>query len=250
MSYTTVDSTAGGQTIKVLIPDNYVASAVVYHHGAGETAASLTSDTLKAGVLARLLSDGYLVASSDAAGENWGNQAGLDAYSALQSHLVTNYAPTKTAIFSQSMGGCTGLLTAAAGFTGLCAWFGIYPVCSLSNMFGSNAGTYAGAIRTAYGIAANGSDYASKTSGFDPLLKSASLFGRLPMRFWSSSGDTVVTKVANSDAMASLVSGSKAESGNVVCTGDHGHTSHFDPQGVSDFLARAFVARTASHRSV
>ena len=250
MTHSTVDSTAGGYTIKVLIPTNYVASAVVYHHGAGETAASLTSDPLKAGVVARLLDDGYLVASSDAAGENWGNQAGLDAYTALQSYLVTNYAPTKTAIFSQSMGGCTGLLAASTGFTGLCAWFGICPVCSLSSMFAANAGTYAGAIRTAYGIAGDGSDYASKTSGFDPALKSASLFNRLPMRFWSSSGDTVVGKTTNSDAMATLVSGSKAESTNVACTGDHGDTSHFDPQGVSDFLARAFVARSSAYRSV
>lgn len=250
MSYTTIDTTAGGQNVRILLPDNYVSSAVVYHHGAGEDYTALTVDTLKAGVVARLLADGYLLAGSTAAGENWGNQAGLDAYAALQAHLVANYAPTKTAIFSQSMGGCTGLLTAAAGFTGLCAWFGIYPVCSLSNMFGGNAGAYASAIRSAYGIASDGSDYASKTSGFDPALKSAALFDRLPMRFWASSGDTVVTKSGNTDVMKALVAASKAESEVVVCSGDHGHASHFDPQGVSDFLARAFVSRSSAYRSV
>ena len=250
MAFTTVDTTAGGYTVKILIPDNYVSSAVVYHHGVGENAGSLTSDTLKAGVVDRLLTDGYLLASSSAAGDNWGNQAGLDAYTALQAYLVTNYAPAKTAIFSQSMGGCTGLLTAANGFAGLCAWFGIYPVCNLANMFGGNSGTYASSIRSAFGIAGDGSDYASKTSGFDPALKSASLFNRLPMRFWSSPGDTVVNKTNNSDAMATLVAASKAESTNVLCTGDHGHTSHFDPQGVSDFLSRAFVNRSSAYRSV
>lgn len=248
MAYDTVDSTAGGSSIRVLIPDNYVSSAVVYHHGVGENYTHLTSDSLKADVVARLLSDGYLVASSSAAGDNWGNQAGLDAYAALQTYLVTNYAPTKTAIFSQSMGGCSGLLTAATG--DYVAWFGIYPVCSLANMFGSNAGTYASSIRTAFGIASNGSDYSTKTSGFDPLLLSASAFDRLPMRFWSSSGDTVVTKAGNSDLMAAHVAASKAESANIACTGNHGDTSHFDPQGVSDFLARAFVDRTSAYRSV
>lgn len=246
MATTTVDTTAGGQAIKILIPDNYVSSAVVYHHGAGETAASLTSDTLKQGVVNRLLSDGYLVASSDAAGENWGNQAGLDAYAALQSYLATNYAPTKMAIFSQSMGGCTGLQTFAAG--GYVAWFGIFPVCSLSSMFASNAGTYAGAIRAAFGIASDGSDYASKTSGHDPALLSSAAFSRLPMRFWASASDTVVAKTMNTDAMKTLVAGSKAESEVVVCSGDHGDTSHFSPQGVSDFLARAFVARSSAQR--
>jgi len=250
MSYTTVNTTAGGQTVKILIPDNYVASAVVYHHGVGETAESLTGDSLKADVLARLLSDGYLVASSDAAGNNWGNQAGLDAYSALQALLVSNYAPTKTAIFSQSMGGCTGLLTAAAGFAGLCAWFGIYPVCSLSSMFAANAGSYAAQIRSAYGIAGDGSDYASKTSGYDPLLKSAALYSRLPMRFWASPADTVVNKTSNSDAMSGQLSGSLAEADVVLCSGDHGDPTHFRPQDVSDFLARAFVSRTTAYRSV
>ncbi len=164
MSYTTIDDTAGGYAIKVLLPDNYAGHAVIYHHGVGETAASLTSDLLKAGLVAQITSDGYLLASSTAASENWGNQAGLDAYVALQTYLIAHYAPSKTAIFSQSMGGCTGLLTVASGaIAGLCGWFGVYPVCNLANMFAGNAGTFAGAIRTAYGIASDGSDYALKT---------------------------------------------------------------------------------------
>ena len=248
MATTTVNSTAGGQAIKILIPDNYISSAVVYHHGSGENAASLTGDVLKADVVTRLLADGYLLASSDAAGNNWGNQAGLDAYSALQDYLVANYAPTKTAIFSQSMGGLTGLLTAANGLPGLCAWFGIYPVCSLSSMFALNAGTYAAAIRTAYGIAANGSDYSTKTAGHDPVLVSPSLFTFLPMRFWASPDDTVVEKTTNSDAMKTNVTESKAESEVIICSGDHGDQSHFSPQNVSDFLARAFIGRTLAQR--
>lgn len=246
MATTTVNTTAGGQNVRILIPDNYVASAVVYHHGVGEDHTAITSDTLKADVVDRLLADGYIVAGSNAAGENWGNQASLDAYAALQALLVADYAPTKTAIFSQSMGGCSGLLTAASG--GFAAWFGIYPVCSLAAMYA--AGGFAGAIRTAFGIAGDGSDYASKTAGYDPALKSAALFNQLPMRFWASAADTVVGKTTNTDAMKTLVAASKAESEVIVCSGNHGHASHFDPQGVSDFLSRAFVARSSAHRSV
>ena len=144
MSYSTVDTTAGGQSVRILVPPNYTQYAVIYHHGVGETYASLTTDTRKTGVINRLTDDGYIVASSSAAGDNWGNQAGIDAYEALRSYLVTNYAPSKFVLFSQSMGGCTGLLMASNGFTGLAGWFGIYPVCSLSSMFANNAGTYAG----------------------------------------------------------------------------------------------------------
>ena len=250
MSYSTVNATANEQAIMVLVPDNYAGRSVVYHHGVGEDQTALTADSLKSGVVAQLLSEGYLMSGSNGAGENWGNQASLDAYLALQAYLVANYAPTGTAIFSQSMGGCSGLQAAAAGMTGLKAWFGIYPVCSLANMFGGNAGGYAGAIRTAFGIAGDGTDYASKTAGHDPLLLSASAFSRLPMRFWASPGDTVVTKAGNSDPMAVLVAGSKAESTVVLCSGDHGHSSHFQPADVSGFLSRAFVPRTSAYRSV
>jgi hypothetical protein len=250
MAYSTVDTTVGGYAVRILVPSGWSngGKCVIYHHGAGETAASLTTDTRKTDVVNRITDDGYLMASSTAAGNNWGNQAGLDAYAALEAYIATNYAPTATAIFSQSMGGCTGLLTASQG--GYAGWFGIYPVCSLADMFDGNAGSFAADIRTAYGIAANGSDYSTKTAGFDPALLSSSLFDRLPMRFWASAGDTVVNKAANTDAMRAVVAGSMAESDLTVCTGDHGDASHFVPQEVSDFLARCFVARTMSHRSV
>lgn len=248
MAYSTVDGTAGGYAFRLLVPDNYTNRHVMYHHGSGEAVGSLLGDALKANVVARLLSDGYLLSESTAANNNWGNQAALDAYEAVLAYVNANYSPTKWAIFSQSMGGLTGLQMASARPVNLVAWFGIYPVCNLANMFGNNAGTYASAIRSAYGIEANGSDYSSLTSGHDPALYSGTLYARLPMRFWASYSDTVVGRTANSDSMQTLVAGSLAESTIVTCTGDHGHTSHFDPQGVSDFLERAFTARTTGQR--
>lgn len=249
MAYETVNTTAGGQNVRILVPDNYVNKCVVYHHGAGEDYTSINAAD-KASIVTQLTGEGYLMAASSAHGDNWGNQAAVDDYVALQSYLVTNYAPAKTALMSQSMGGLTGLLTASAGFAGLCGWFGIYPVCNLSAMFANNAGTYAGAIRSAYSIAADGSDYSTKTSGHDPVLLTASTFNRLPMRFWHSSGDTVVGKTANSDQMQTLVSGSKQESTVIATTGDHGDASNFNPTAVSDFLDRCFVDRSIGHRSV
>jgi hypothetical protein len=248
MSYSTIDTTAGGQNVRLLVPPNYAGRCVVYHHGVGEDYTSITGDSLKTDLVNRLTDDGYLMASSTAGGVNCGNQLALDSYAALQSYLVTNYAPDGTAIFSQSMGGLSGLLSAATRFTGLLAWFGIYPVCSLANMFGGNAGTYAGAIRDSYGIASDGSDYSSKTSGHDPALLSGSLFAGLPMRYFASYSDTSVTQTGNTDAMTAVVAASKAENIVVQCIGEHGHTSHFKPADVADFLDRAFVARTVRGR--
>lgn len=220
----------------------------MYHHGSGETVGALLGDALKADVVSRLLADGYLLSESTAANNNWGNQAALDAYGGVLAYVNANYSPARWAIFSQSMGGLTGLKMASTRPAGLVGWFGIYPVCSLANMFGNNAGTYAPAIRSAYGIAANGSDYSTLTSGHDPVLFSGSLYSRLPMRFWASYSDTVVSRAANSDAMQTLVSGSLAEQTVVTCSGNHGDPSHFNAQGVADFLDRAFVTRTIGQR--
>ena len=250
MAYSTVNSTAGGQTIKVLVPSGWSngGKCVIYHHGRTELASHLTSDTDKSGIINRLTDDGYIVAASDAAGDNWGNQAAQDAYDALMAYLDTNYAPTAYGFWAQSMGGLSALNMIAGGTT-VAGFYGAFPVCSLSNMFNNNVGaTYPPSIRTAYGIAADGSDYSTKTSGYDPLLASASLYARVPMRFVASSSDTTVSKTANSDAMSTHLAASKAERDVITHTGGHGDASVHKPQDISDFMARCFVSRTLAQR--
>lgn len=250
MAYSTVNTTAGGQTIKVLVPTGWAngGKCVVYHHGRTELASHLTSDTDKSGIVNRLTDDGYLMASSDAGGDHWGNQTSLDAYAALKTYLDANYAPSAYAYWAQSMGGLSALNSIANGAV-VAGFYGAFPVCSLANMFNNNVGaTYPPSIRTAYGIASDGSDYSTKTSGFDPLLRSASLYARIPMRFVHSAGDTVVTKAENSDAMSAHLVGSKAERDVIPHTGNHGNSSVHKPQDISDFMARVFVPRSSPQR--
>ncbi len=250
MAYTTVNTTAGGETVKILVPSGWVngGRCVIYHHGRTETAASLTSDGNKTDVVNRLTSDGYLMASSDAAGDNWGNQASQDAYDALIAYLDSNYAPAQYAFWAQSMGGLSALNMIAGG-TSVAGFYGAFPVCSLADMFNGNVGaTYPPSIRTAYGIAADGSDYSTKTSGYDPLLATASSYLRVPMRFVASSGDFTVDKSANSDAMSAHVAAQLAEHDVITHTGAHGDASVHKPQDISDFMARVFVAQSSTHR--
>lgn len=250
MSYSTVNATAGGETIKVLVPTGWSngGKCVIYYHGRTELASHLTSDTDKAGVVTRLTDDGYIVAASDAAGDNWGNQASQTAYDALKTYLDSNYAPSAYAYWAQSMGGLSALNMIANG-AAVAGFYGAFPACSLSNMFNGNVGaTYPPSIRTAYGIASDGSDYSSKTSGFDPLLQSASVYLRVPMRFVASSSDVSVTKTDNSDAMSAHVAGQLAEHDVITHTGVHGDASVHKPQDISDFMARCFVARSSPQR--
>jgi hypothetical protein len=250
MSYSTVNSTAGGETIKVLVPAGWAngGKCVIYHHGRTELASHLTSDTDKAGVVNRLTDDGYIVAASDAAGDNWGNQASLDAYAALKTYLDSNYAPSAYGYWAQSMGGLSALNCIANGVV-VAGFYGAFPCCSLANMFNGNVGaTYPPSIRTAYGIASDGSDYSSKTSGFDPSLRTASLYLRVPMRFVASASDVSVTKADNSDAMSAHVAAQLAEHDVITHTGVHGDASVHKPQDISDFFARCFVARSSPQR--
>jgi hypothetical protein len=72
------------------------------------------------------------------------------------------------------------------------------------------------------------------TNGNDPALKWGAAFRLVPMRFYASPGDTVVPKAGHTDVLAALVATSARESAVVVCTGNHGDPSHFQP---SDYLA-------------
>lgn len=106
--------------------------------------------------------------------DSWGNATAqadvLDLYALLSSRSTI----TKVVLIGGSMGGIAAANIAAAGtLTNLSGVYCIDAALSLSAMFAANAGTYSASIRTGYGIAADGSDYASKTSGFDPLLKSS-----------------------------------------------------------------------------
>lgn len=243
LRYLLVDTTdSAGTAIRLLIPWNYDAAAgaywVHYHHGAGETYTAVLADSLKAGVVDALLAAGYVVAGSTAGGENWGNQSGMDAYYRLHCYALLNYRVRGVLALSQSMGGLTGLLCLRDQRVPYKGWYGIYPVCSLADMFAANAGTYAGPIRSAHGIASDGSDYAAKTAGHDPLTYTAADFPAVGIRLTASYSDTVVSRAANGDALASLLSATAAECSVVAASGNHGDSSHFLPSDTVDFFDR------------
>lgn len=166
------------------------------------------------------------------------NQAALNAYVTAYNYLASQYSIAGTLIWSQSMGGCAGLLNlSAAAYPNIKGWLGTYPVCSLQNLY--SAGTYAGQIDVAYNIPGGGS-YATQTAGHDPLLRTAASFP-YRMRWYASPGDTVVNEAGNSTAMVALVNGIAIENVLVPCTGDHGDPTHFQPTDYVTFAQRCFA---------
>ena len=248
----TATDTITGQNIMLLVPDAgsshpYNASnptpVIIYVHGAGETETGLTADSLKFTCRDALIDAGYILAGSNAHGNNWGNQSSVDDYAALEKYIRANYNVKGVALWGQSMGGLEALSVVAQGKIPLTGALLTYPVCSLANLYG--LGVYTGAIDTAYGITGAGiATYANKTYGLDPALKPASAFKDTPLRFYASTVDTVVPKAANTDAMQAIVASTRTEAVIVSCTGDHGDTSHFQPSDYVAFFDRCFAATT------
>lgn len=251
VDYSTVTATSpNGEAITVLVPSNYSATSganiVLYCHGNNGTNEEMGSRTVaeQAAWIDALIDEGYLLAASNMSGNNWGNDDALADLVDLYSYCVTNYRLKDTLIWSASMGGLPGLLAIDDDrIPRVKGWLGIVPVCNLADMFDSNSGTFAATIRTAYGIAADGSDYSAQTSGHDPALLSASRFTDVGFMFIASSGDTTVDKTQNADVMHALVQSEAFESSIVEHTGNHGDSTRYGvavPDGIN-FYARCLA---------
>jgi len=239
-SYATATAPSGSKVL-VLVPANYNAVTgaplVIYHHGVGESHLDMIDNKLKRDTIDALLAAGYIVASSEGGtpASNWGNDSSITAYQELYTYCSANYNITRVCALSQSMGGISGLLAVADGTVPYKGWLGVYPACNLAWCY---ANGFTGAIKTAYGIASDGSDYDEKTAGHDPVLLDGADFTGIRMRFYASSDDLMVTKADNADVMAALVADYAAESVVVACTGVHGDPSHFIPAEYVAFFDR------------
>lgn len=89
------------------------------------------------------------------------------------------------------MGNTEALLTLSQGrVPGVVAYIGTVPAVNLAAAYANAA--FTASIKTAYGIASDGSDYAAKTAGHDPALLDPRLFKRVPMWALVATDDTAL----------------------------------------------------------
>jgi hypothetical protein len=193
---------------------------VIYFHGAGETANSLLSDPLKSAMVHMLLGRGYMLATSDAHWTNWGNDASVADCAHLYQSAKKYHAISSVVLLSQSMGGLDGLLTINRQTIPAKAWCGIYPVTNLQNM---RYGDYRSQIESAYA--------GQPMSGNDPSILPSP---KIPMLLFLSRDDRVVSAEANGLRYANLPNATI-----IMCRGDHGDSSHFQPSVVADFFNKS-----------
>ena len=185
------------------------------------------------------LQEGYGVIASNLHDRSWGNAASLTDTVNAYNFMTTKMTVSNVVMAGGSMGGLASLLAIAkdllpAGKIKGAVLFDA--VTNLRNMY--DAGTYTTVIQTAHGIAADGSDYATKTAGNDPNLYTGADYAGLRYRLYASAADVSVARAGNADAFATLVGGSATE----VSVQSH-PLGHLDPHGVWPADVIAFTQR-------
>lgn len=182
----------------------------------------------------RFLDRGWIVASSYAKGNSWGNQAGQDAYALLSDWVHTQFPIADTVLHGQSMGGLIMALVYASG--AIADARGMVSIDGALNLAVAHASaSYRGAIRTAYGIAADGSDYATKTAGHDPCLIDPAGYDGRRLLIEASTGDTAILKTSHSDVFVEHITGHPAQLSQLTGTGAHVAVENYFPEEVETF---------------
>ncbi len=235
---------SGTNNTYVILPPNYRPGGqypwVIYVTGHGEPGSSILGSSgwpNQGSIVNYLANAGFVVVGMDYTSEtNWGNQnATLDTQAIAKLWpQYFNLAP-QPYVLAESMGGIVALNSIYYGKLKPRAMVALYPVYSLSSMYGGGSGTFASEIQTSYGFSGS-SGYGAATVGYDPALDAVSTFSGIPMDIWCSSADTTVACSTNGQALASAVTAAGGVATFNASSGNHGDASNFDPVAVINFF--------------
>lgn len=195
----------GTNNFKLTLPSNYDSRipvpVVVMFHGNGSDENHFSDNTNGVAASSALLSAGYAVISCTYASNTstWGAEASLDAYVAAYRFFRSRYACGPVLFYGNSMGALESLLALNDGrIPGVCGWAATHPATNLAAAYADRFGVgFTALIRTAYGIASDGFDYASKTAGHDPNLLSFTAFRGVPKWILYATDDAAVDQSQN-----------------------------------------------------
>lgn len=249
-SLSIVTTNLGGQVNEFVLPPGWNSSStnplIVVFHEFGETHADvLGTYTPRDIMFTNIINQGWILASSDAHGNNWGNQAALDDYVQTLTFALTNYhiTPNKVVAYCGSMGGLPSLLTVlnrTGVKTNYHGWFGVYPVCNLSAIYTNTSNFYQSSVNAAYNIPGGG-NYATQTAGHEPgFISNTNLFGSAFL-FSASVSDTIAIQSQNTDLERASIVGPPVENTLFQATGAHADASHYNVASATNFLNRVLA---------
>ena len=186
------------------------------------------------------LADGFAVATCDCHTNRYGSPAAMAGTTALWAAIQQMVPTTNLYLSADSHGGAGALNAVTTGaLTGVDGVYLVEAVVDLRQRYVSGRDAY---IRAAYGISADGSDYAAKTAGYDPALRPASDFHGVPIYVTASPSDTTVPKSRHTDVLVAKLAATNSIRSKDA-TGGHGNASHFVAADHRAFLADAEAGR-------
>lgn len=217
------------------------ARLVIYFHGSGANQLNPFVDNNSKYVIDKLLSEGFIVATSQAHSNAWGNQASQDDYLNLYNYLNSSYNIIDVAYVGHSMGGLASLsMLSKNTIPKAKIWYGIMPVTNLLEAYGNPM--FTSAIETAYGFSGS-ANYAAATAGYDPQLLTTSTYLNKKYTMTASPGDVSVVKTTNSDLFNAKLLAGTIQSSVVTASGVHGDLSHFIPKHIYAFIRSVKTAQ-------
>lgn len=226
-----VPSTRGlVQRISFLTPvtDNAGDTVLIYCHGAGGADTEFNIAALVP-LKEAAMDAGWVIVEAFAGSDtgaspplnNWGNDLGRSEYEKAWLEMTDRFAVDRTVILGRSMGGLCGswLATSSGVVTGVTA---VGFNAAVVNLRASYDLQFASNIRTAYGIAGDGSDYDTLTAGHDPALFPSSAWAGLRTRWYYGTQDTTVPPADHVLTVQPIVAaGALSASTLPVTGGDH-----------------------------
>lgn len=231
---------ANGVSTWAIVPDSYDASKaspwIIYNHGFGQTINSITANPPQSSFVQSLAAAGYVVIASEYRNlACWGDMECAEDMANLQVlwRSLLNLTP-QPYVIGESMGGIVTWNAISLDMVKPLAVVGIYPVCSLANMY--TKAVFVPTIQSAYGFDSP-EGYSTATAGFDSLLTPAHTFAGFPILIWASYSDQTVSRLKNEDPFSAAIN---AAGGSVTLRtshGDHGDPSNFDAPAVISFFS-------------
>jgi alpha-beta hydrolase superfamily lysophospholipase len=224
----------GGQAAVAIVPAvQDPVGLVVYLHGIDDDHTVLQSDDKRIQLVRRLVTDGYVVAASDAHFNAWGNPESQDDYVSLAAELTRRYGTPRTFLLAESMGGVAGTqILASDRIPHLLGMAAVSPLIDLDVARGTEQES---SLRRAYGGSL-------PTGVANPAAQPASAFAGTHLRFYLAAEDELVVSADNADPLVARLR-NVADVSVVACSGGHVDSSCFQAEDVAGWFGA--LARSA-----
>lgn len=180
--------------------------------------------------------DGIIWARCNFEGDHYGSPKAMQDVAEVYASVCKMLPVGGVVLMGNSMGGMgalNALLTKAVPGV-----LGLYLTDPVANLWDRYNSSRQGLIKTAYGIQSNGSDYSTKTAGYDPVLRHWSDFRGVPVYCIASSGDDQVPFATNAkqlyDTFSAHLDFTLIDKG----TAGHNASDRFDPVAFRAFLRK------------